>query len=373
MNVLKTFQSILLATLYLLLFTTTGCELIGPEEEDEDAGATGVYVVNQGNFTDGNGSITIYDAETGTVSGETLDDFGSILQSITFHDGLLYVLGNTGDRIDVIDAATNERVAQINGVVSPRYMAVGPNGKGYVTSFYGAPGSFTGGMVTVIDLNTHKKLKEIQVGSNPEGITIAGNLAYVANYSSETTFGAGNTLSVIDTGKDVVVRTITLDCDAPRMLITDRQNEVYVFCTGQILYDENFNEVGRMPGSVRVLNGATGEVVKGFEIDGRIETVGPGQDVFYSPEREEVIAVKDAGSLLRYNTRNNTFSGEIDGLSGHPIGAVALDAASGRIFLGRVAGYTERGSVTIHDETGNQIGQFNAGISPTFITFRPGE
>lgn len=366
------FRTYLFAVLCLLA-TTSGCDLLGSEDENEETGATGVYVVNQGNFADANGSITIYDPDTETVSAEAIENFGSILQSITFHDGMLYVLGNSGDRIDVVDAVTNARVAQISGVVSPRYMAVGPNGKAYVTNFYGAPGAFTGGMVTVIDLDTHQKRKEIQVGSNPEGVTVAGNLAYVANYSSETTFGAGNTLSVIDTNTDEVVRTITLDCDAPRMLFTDQQNEVYVFCTGQILYDEAFNEIGRTPGSIRVLNGTTGEVVKGFEVDGRIETAGPGQDVFFSPESEEVLVVKDAESLLRYNTRNNTFLGEIDGLGGQPIGGVAFEATNGRIYLGRVAGFTERGTVTIHEESGNQLGEFGAGISPTFIAFRPKE
>jgi YVTN family beta-propeller protein len=300
-------------------------------------------------------------------------DFGSIIQSIAIDGERLYVLGNTADRIDILDAATRERRAQITGVVSPRYIAFGPSDKAYVTSFYGAPNSYTGGMVTVIDIKENTKVKEIQVGANPEGVAVAGDRVFVANHSSEAAFGGGNTISVIDTGTDEVVQTITLDCTAPRMVIADEQDDVWVFCAGQILYDDQFNVIGTSNGGVRVLNGETGAVITSFDHDGRIETFGPGQDVFYDDENEDVYVVQDSRSVYRYDTRANRLAGPAGTFEGDPIGAIAVDGESGRFYVGHGQGFTDQGYVTVHEASGTdigpEIGRFEAGISPTYITF----
>lgn len=352
--------------LFVITFLASGCDLLGSDEEDPVI-TTGVYVANQGNFSDGNGSVSIYDPITREVSSNAIANLGSIVQSVTISDGRLFVLANTADRIDVFDLETNEQIASIEGVVNPRYMAVASNGKAYVTSFYSAPGSFTGGMVTVIDMNSYTKVKEIEVGENPEGITISGNRVYVANYSSEVSFGGGTTLSVIDSGTDQVIDTLDIACDAPRFLVTDEEGEVFAFCTGQTLFDEQFNIIGETPGAVRVLDGPTGNIVESIDIDGRIETIGPGQDVYYVPETREIFAVKDARTLLRFDTRDNVLADSIGGFGDVPVGAVAFDARANRFYVGHVPGYVESGLVTIHERDGTQVDQFTAGISPTFI------
>ena len=353
--------------LFSVLVVGAGCELLGDDDDDVPV-VTGVLVANQGAYP-GPGTVSAYDPATGQTTAQAVVAEASIVQSLHLAGGRLYVVANNGDRIDVHDADTYARVGQITGLVSPRYMIDGPGGKAYVTNQYGAPGSFTGGSVSVIDLATNAKLKDVAVGDNPEGLALAGDRLYVTHHA----FGAGRTVWVLDTRTDTVVDTVDVGCDGPRAVFADRDGDVVVFCTGQTLYDEQFNEVGETNGAIRVLDGATGAVVRRIDLDGRIGTVGPGQDAYYAPETGEIFAVLDGRTILRFDTGRDELSGEIGPFDGDGVGAVAYDAAAGRLYVGRVPGFTERGAVTIHDRRGVQVGSFTAGIAPTFITFRRDE
>lgn len=353
----------LLALAALFFLGLSGCDLLGEEEEQAPV-TTGVYVANQGNFSDGNGSVSVYEPRTGQVNAGAVDDLGSIVQSLHLAGDRLYVVANTGDRIDVFDASSFERVGQIGGFVSPRYLVEGPGTRAYVTNLYGAPGSFTGGKVSVVDLAGQKKVKDIDVGDNPEGLTYVGDRLYVANHG----FGAGRSLTVIDTKTDTVTGSVDVDCDGPRFLAADGDDEVWVFCTGTTLYDDNWQEIGRTNGAVRVLDGATGAIVDRIDLEGPVGTPGPGQDAFHAPEARVIYAVVNGRTLARFDTRTNTRAGTVGPLEGAPIGAVAYDARAERLYVGRVPGFSERGTVTIHDRTGAQVGSFAAGVAPAFIT-----
>jgi DNA-binding beta-propeller fold protein YncE len=235
--------------------------------------------------------------------------------------------------------------------------------KGYVTSLYGAAGTFSGGKVNVINLASNTKEKEIQVGDNPEGLALVGERLYVANHG----FGEGRTVNVISTITDAVVDTIDVDCDGPRFLESDPDGDVFVFCTGRTIYDDDFNEVGETEGAVRVLEGATGHIVDRLTVDGRIGTAGPGQDTFHTPESGVILAVKDESTVLIFDTRINQQTGRIGPISGDPIGALAYDELAGVFYLGRSSGFTTAGKVTIHLTDGSLVGEFAAGIAPAYI------
>jgi len=346
------------------MYLSAACELLGINEETESL-TSGVFVANQGNFTDGNGSVTVYNPQTQDVVSNAISDLGSIVQSIFLLDDRLFVLSNTGERIDIFNTTSNEQMAQITDIISPRYMVKAASNKAYVTNLFNASGSFSGGKVSVIDVSTNTKTREIDVGNNPEGITYANGNLFVANHG----FGAGNTVTVIDTSTDEVVNTIDVECDGPRLVFTDQDQEVFVFCTGQTMFDENWNVIGESNGAVRILNSSTGAIEARFDIDGRISTMGPGQDVFLDADRKEAYVVIDNNSLLRIDTETNQQSDLLGPFEGDPIGAVGYDVIEDRIYIGRVPGFTESGTVTIHDRDGVKVGEFSAGIAPTYITF----
>lgn len=357
---MKQAKPYLLLLLVIFALLPAGCDTVG--DEGGDAPLAGVFVVNQGNFNDANGSVSLYDPITKETRPAVISNTGSILQSATLVGDRLHLMANTGERIDIFDAGTLEQTGQITDVISPRYM-VTRGQKGYVTNLYGASGSFSGGKVTVIDVVRDQKTKEIEVGSNPEGLAIIGDRLYVANFG----FGEGNTVNVIDMDTEEVVDTVDVECDGPRFLTADSDDDLFVFCTGRTIFDEEFEPIGETDGAVRVLEGATGEIISRIAIGGRLGAEGPGQDAFHSRETGLIYVVKDQNSILIFDSDENALIEEIGPFDGDPIGAVAYDAELDRLYLGRVAGYVESGAVTVHRADGTEIERFTVGIAPVYI------
>lgn len=344
----------------LALILLAGCDSV----EEGPPTARGVVVANQGNFGDGNGSVSVYDPGSEMVDAEAIASIGTIIQSLTLHGHSLYVMSNTGGRVDVFDAQSFAMTAQVADVVSPRYM-IATGTTGFVSSLYGADGTFTGGLVTVLDLKSHTKVDEIQVGDNPEGLALVGTRLHVANHG----FGSGTTVSIVDVAAREVIDTIDVECDGPRFLEADGDGDVFIFCTGKTIYDEDFNPIGETEGAVRVVDGETGEIIARIAVDGRIGTVGPGQDAFFAPDEKAVFVVKDEQSVLVFDAETNAFKEQIGPFTGQALSAVAYDSRSDRLYLGRSRGFTQAGEVSIHDRSGKEIDRFTTGVVPTFITF----
>ena len=344
----------------LLLLIVAGCDLVNTDG-DNHGPPDRVFVANQGNFGDGNGSVTVHTTNSDASAPPVIRNFGSIVQSVALANDKLYVMANSGNRIDVFNAQTLEQTAQISDVVSPRYL-LQDGGTGYVTNLYGAVGSFTGGMVTVLDLENDSKLEEIVVGDNPEGMALVGRRLHVANHG----FGAGSTLHVIDTETRAVIDTVDVDCDGPRFLAADDQDDVMVFCTGRTVWgDEGI--ISQSDGAIRVIDGMTGEITDRIELDGQISTAGPGQDAFHAPEEELVFVVLESSTILLFDTDDHLVTDTIGPLDGPPIGAVAFDSFSDRLYVGRSNGFTEAGEVSTFTMDGASIGRFPAGVVPAYI------
>ncbi len=350
----RTFAFILVLLLFL-----GGCDS-GTEPSDQVAR---ILVANQGNFSDGNGSVTSYDVDSGSTLS-LASGLASIIQSIYEHNGKLYVMSNTADRIDVYDLATNTRTGQITGVVSPRYMLAVSETKAYVTNLYKQ--NFAGGTVSVIDLATNTVTSTIDVGSNPEGLALVGPSLFVANWG----FGAGKTVSVISTTSDTLVSTVDVGCFGPRSIHVGALAEVGVVCSGQTVYNADFTQViERIPGAVTILDGADLTLQGTTVLPSQLSTAGPGQQTSYDPTSGMIYVASDDNRLIKYNLGTATIVGSIGPITGDPIGAIAWSVADERLYLGRVPSFVEEGKVTVHGEDGGEQLEFTVGIAPTHILF----
>ncbi|HEX7072029.1 MAG TPA: DUF5074 domain-containing protein [Rhodothermales bacterium] len=352
----------LLPVLFVVVFLAA-CDSSDPGDDLEPV-TTGVFVANQGSFTDANGSVSLHDPRSGETSS-FLGSVGSTVQSLFVHNDALYVIANSGNRIHVVSLAGGAATT-IDNVLSPRYMARTSDSTAYVTSLFGAPGSFSGGKVFEINLRRSTVIDSVDVGDNPEGIAVVDTLAFVANNG----FGFGRTVSVINTRTTEVVTTLDVDCDGPRFVLADDDPEVWVLCTGQTFYDDQGNPSGTTNGAIRIIDPETLQITERLDVDGQIMTVGPGQDAALSTGLQQVFVVVDANRILRYDTRSNERIAEIGPLAGDPIGAVGFNPVQERIYVGRVPGFTQAGSVTILDLSGDSLGTFQAGVAPTYFAFR---
>ncbi len=334
----------LLAVTTALSLTFVSCDLLGSDSDNSVAVTSGVFVANQGQFMQGNGSVSVYNPRTDTASPGAITNLNSIVQSIALRDDQLYVTANTGGRLDVFSTSSFDQVGQtVNQMPSPRYVAFAGNQKAYVTNLFDD--------ISVVDLASNTVTDTIVTGGSPEGITVAGNRAYAALGA----FGASSEVAVVDPRADTVTTTIDLGCTA-RFVLSDADGEVFALCnndqTGEAVVLDGTQEQTRLP------------------LPDSVQTRGPGQDAHYAPNAEVLHVVVSRDRLVRINTATNEIAGTIGPLSGAPIGAVGYAANRQELYVGRVPSVTEEGRVTIHERDGEQTGTFPAGVIPTYITFR---
>ena len=357
---------------FLLLALALGLAACDSTEPDVPAAARALYVGNQGNFSDNNGSVTRYDLEGGAVTQDAVPSVDGLVQNLVSLGDRLVVLLNYDDsfttgrgRVDVVDLETGALEAQA-AVGTPRALAGrtftgdGPT-EVYVSNLYA-------GTVTPLSLIDGTVGAPVAVGgdypeTNPEGVVSVGSRTFVANSG----FGAGTTLTVLDTDSGDVIDTVENICTGPRTLLGDRGGEVWVICTGATDFSTG---AVTAPGQVVVLS-SSGTVRQRYTAEG--ETLGSatfGVDAVYAPESDEVYVI-GTGAVLRFDAETNGLEARIEA-PGAPIGAVAYDADAERLYLGRAdaqSPFAADGAVTIHDRAGAQVGRFAAGIAPAAMAF----
>jgi hypothetical protein len=363
-------RPLLLGTLALCL-GLTGCDLLGSEDSsDPPAVTSGVYVANAGAFGNQNSSYTVYDPSTDETVRvpSSRPGFASYIQSLTLHEDQVYLLFGETNTVGVFDAQTNEQIAKISGVQNPRYMdALGETA--YVSGQdYSPP---IAPKLYQIDLSTNTITDSVDVGGSPEDVLATDDRVFVA------LGGQDGSVAAVDASDLTIEQTFSMNCDAPRSLAMDQQNELLVFCAGSIIRDENFDVVDRTDGAIRVVNPTDGTITTQVSLDTMLTSVSQGQRVFYAPRADEVFAVLAGQSILRFDAATNTVASKVNA-SGSPIGTIGYDALDERLYVGRAASdvFGASGSITVHRRNGEQTDAFDAGgsdrpgIAPTDLAFR---
>ena len=345
-----TFQrTFFLSSIFLLTLVLTGCDLLGGTDENGPSVSTaGVYVANQGNFGDGNGSVTVFSPESQQAQ-TTARGLNSIVQGIAVRDSNLYVMANSAARIDVFSTSTFSQTGQIRGLTAPRYLTFsGPNTAFVTDQSFGRPDT-----VRVLDVSGPQPqlASNISVPGTAEGITTAGNQVYAAlGAFSDTTLVAS-----LDPDQNALTETIDVGCTT-RYVVADADADVFALCSNTA--------------EAVVLDGPTGTIQTRLSLPDTAETAfGVGQPASFSPNVQELYVATDSG-ILRVDTESNTVEQTLDVSLSGPAGAVAYDGLRDELYVARPSGFSERGTVTVHDRSGSQTSSFRAGIAPTYISLR---
>lgn len=189
---------------------------LGETANDLKAYGSKMYVVVSGTTGKGNSFVDIMNISTGKSLKRISFNDGMnsfIPRYVAFHQNKAYVSRYDGviSRIDTASMTIDGELQLMNGAVKAgalEGLAVA-NGKLYVTNSsndYANPNSLKT-KVTVIDLATFKKTKDIEVGLNPGRIAVAGNGDLYAVTSN--VWGNDNkpTLVRINSTTDVVAQT----------------------------------------------------------------------------------------------------------------------------------------------------------------------
>jgi hypothetical protein len=164
----------------ILSVVSCSCTKNPPDENDSFLSGSGVFILNEGNFNWGNGSLSFYSYDSAKIYNELFLDIngrplGDVPNSMIINDYLAYIVVNNSGKIEVINRNSLESVATITGLISPRYMAIVNNSKAYVTSMYSDS-------VAIINLIDYSVSGYINLRRSSENIIVSGNKAFVSGY-----------------------------------------------------------------------------------------------------------------------------------------------------------------------------------------------
>lgn len=310
-----------------------------------------IFVGNQGLPA----TLTYIDPAAGSAQQLPLS-LSSFLQGMQRINDRLYVTGN-GTRIDVIDPATRQRVAQITDAAFPtaRYIEQVTPTKAYVTTQNYASGATTS-QVVVIDLATNTVAGRITVPVQPEGLALVAGHVYV----SVAAFGGSTALVVIDPATDTVTGSVEVGCQA-RFVLADDDGEAFAVCSGEIV---------RIDGAAGTVTGRTPVGV------GLGSSNGLGQDAVVARTQatgEQMLYVVSETGVLVYGTDTHAVTAQIPvaNVATRQISAIGVDPQRAQILLGRpdpTGPFSASGTVTVHDLSGALVATYPAGIFPTYVS-----
>jgi hypothetical protein len=307
-----------------------------------------IYVLNSGSMNGNNASLSRYDLKENTVTkdafevqnGRRLGDTG---QDIILYGQKIYIAVTGESTVEVTDLDANT-IKQIRTEGAPRYLAV-HEGKVYV--------SYQNGYVARIDTSDLEVEARIQVGRNPEQLTVANGQLYVANsggldYNTEA--GYDRTVSVVDLATFTETKKIEVVIN-PTEIESDQSGNVYVISKGNY---------GDIPNTLQRINPSTGAVSVPEGLEGTCFTVA-GNTLYsiYSQWGATVIYYY-AYDAVNNRVLSNNFIGDTEISNPYQLN---YDAAYERLFI-LTSDYRNDGDVYVFDRNLSFVRSFEAGLNP---------
>jgi hypothetical protein len=222
-----------LAAFTALSFFAWSCNQSDPDPKGDFI--QGVFVVNEGNFSQNNGAISFFTREQttaqtdiySTVNGTALK--GGVQGYAAAGDIGIILVDNSAaglDKVEIVNSNTFKTIASIGApdIENPREVVFGSNNKAYV-SCWGTNADYTykTGYIAVIDLVSNKVTKKIDIAAGPENLVFGNGKLFVGTYG----YGGGTMLSVINGTTDAIEKSVPFT-GTPRPIGIDANGKLWV-------------------------------------------------------------------------------------------------------------------------------------------------
>jgi YVTN family beta-propeller protein len=222
---MRTFKTTFQVLAFLATISFTSCT---KDNEDNQQGAfsNGIFIVNEGPFQTGTGTITFYKPDSNLAKQDIFDavngrPLGNIAQAITLYNNKAYIVVNNAAKVEVVNATTFKSEGLIANLTNPSQFLIVDSKKAYVSDWIG--------QIAVVDLQSNTVTNNIAAGTGPDAMLKSGKYVYVANMGG---LGIDSTITVIDFGTDKVVKTIKVG-EAPSGMVADGNGRIWVICKGK--------------------------------------------------------------------------------------------------------------------------------------------
>lgn len=334
--------------LFLALLLLFSCTEFREEPPTEPDNGTGAFIVNEGKFMGGDGSLSFFSYDSSTVyndlfAAKNSRPLGDVPNSMIIYGDQGYIVVNNSGKIEVIDKTSLKSTATISGLISPRNIAVPDGSKAYVSSLYSDS-------IAIIDLKRNLIKGYIDVGKSTESLLVNGGVTYVTNWLD------GNTVYVINNATDRIFDSIKVGTE-PESMVIDKYNQLWVLCTGGWRKEH--------PAELYVINTGSNEVSGKFifpaisDSPSNLRIDGPGQTLYYLNNGVWKMNI-DAAALP---------ASALIAQSGQLFYRMKINPVNGDILVTDAVDYVQSGYLLVHKDDGTFISKHKTGVLPGDICF----
>ncbi len=195
----------------------------------------GLFIINEGNFGSGNGSITFYHPVTGTIEqnifySSNQRPLGDIPMDICFLDDRAVITVNNSGKAEVVSLDDFRSLETLSGLESPRNIQ-----------------AISDSLLFISDLETSKMhvlrpgdpavLSKMEVNKSTEALAYDGHYLYASNWSSFYVPQPNNTIMVIDPFQQTLVKTVEV-AKEPNSIAIDKNGDIWVLSSGGYLNEQ---------------------------------------------------------------------------------------------------------------------------------------
>lgn len=341
--------------IFLTVIAVVFLSSCGNDDEGNPPESKGdVVVVNEGNFGQSNGSITLYDPDSEAVSTNVFQSansglpLGDVVQSMFIDASEVgYVVVNNSQKIEVVDADFVSVSTIEENLANPRFL-VSANDQLFVSNWGNFDENFAldQSYVLILDAETFEKEGEVATDDGTENLVFANGFVYASNSFT-------NTVSVIDAEQGTLSATLEVG-NSPGEMVVDNDGTIWLICGGS--YQGNDGAIYKLSST-----GATREV----ELE-----INPGTRL--AIDKESATAYFVAGTKIwSYNIEQGTLdkewvtNDEVVGFYG-----IGFSASEGVIYAADAKGFQGRGIVYRYTPGGELLSTFEAGVGPNAFVFK---
>lgn len=338
------------------------------EPEPSQPYDTGVFVLNRGNFSDNNGTITLINPTTKAISYDVFQKENTRALTGGVADyaevdgkGIILVDNATSgkDLIEIVNARTFKAIATIPSteLENPRYAVKAGTNKAYATCWdsFNADYSYKTGYIVVIDLITNKVTKKIPVQKGAEKLAVIGSDVYVGSVGGETT------ISIINTTTDAVSQTVEVGKN-PKIIGLDAIGKLWLYAGGEFVK----------------FNTSTKTVESRTKITSTGTSKSPGSFTFSKDKNSILFVYSFYDAADGYKQKGETYSFGINDsaisttkpLISKLFTGMSVDPSTGNIYAGFTPSYKQAGYVFRYQSNGTLIDSLKAEIAPEGFLFK---
>ena len=339
-----------LLTILVLIVLFFSCRKKEDEAIPVNINRHGFFVVNEGNFTWANASLSFYDITSDKSYADIFYEanavpLGDVAYSMTTYNNKGYIVVNNSGIVYVVNLNDMKFSGKITGLTSPRYMLIVNDSLAYVSDLYDT-------RISKINLYTNSVSGYINLGCSSENMYLKNGKVFVSSWSYRNmvySFDAlsGNILDSICVGKQ------------PNSMIVDKSNNLWVLCDGCF----SGSSYGEENPSLWCLNTSDLSVVKHFTFP----------VLSQSPIRLCANASLDTLSFIN----NGIYKMSIDDSSlpanpfitsgGKNFYGLSIDKCNGDVIVSDAKNFVANGEILIYSKTGQLKKTINAGVNPGWI------